>query len=134
MDATNIMVGFCIIGEDFNPEIATKTLQINPSQGWIKGENTLSENRKMIDTCWLISTGYEKSLDINEQLSKVLLLVKHKKDSLLELKNNYCIKFLFSIVINIENNQTPAIYFDTELIEFANSIKAEFSIDLYVFS
>jgi len=134
VDKTNIMAEFCIVADVFEPNIATELLQIDSTESWVKGEEIKGKNRNRIDSCWTISTGYEESLDINKQLNKVLSLIENKKDELLKLKSEYLIDFVFAIVVNIEENQSPSMYFNSSFIEFANSINAEFYIDLYVFS
>lgn len=43
------------------------------------------------------------------------------------------LEYIFGIVVNVENNEKPAMYFNIKFIEFANNINAEFYIDLYVY-
>lgn len=49
----------------------------------------------------------------------------------LEMESN--LEYIFGIVVNVENNEKPAMYFNIKFIEFANHINAEFYIDLYVY-
>jgi hypothetical protein len=82
---------------------------------------------------FIISTGYEQSLDINEQLEKVIIRISPKTNVLKEIKAMYSLDFLFAIVVNVENNEKPSMYFNSKFIEFANDIKSEFYIDLYIY-
>ncbi|WIW70179.1 DUF4279 domain-containing protein [Anaerosinus gibii] len=134
MDKTNIKVDFSIIGDTLHPCIATEQLKINPQKSWVKGDDIEGRSFKRKDTCWVISTEYEESLDINEQLLKVVAILEDKQKKLIELKRTYNVDYLFGIVVNIESNEKPTMYFDSKFIEFAHDIQAEFYIDLYIFS
>ena len=134
MDSTNVLVEFCIFGEDFEKEIITEGLGIGPSDFYKKGDVAGKKQFKRKGTCWSISTGYEESLDINDQLAKILNLIKPKTNILINLMEQYALECKFIIVIGIENNQSPAVYLDREVIEFANEIKAEFDFDMYIYS
>lgn len=135
MNKTNVMVEFTIVGDEFDPHLITEKLKIKPTQYWIKGEQVRGRNEKIKrkETSWIISTGYEESLDINEQLEKIVELIKDKKTILKKLEMESNLEYIFGIVVNVENNEKPAMYFNRKFIEFANNINAEFYIDLYVY-
>lgn len=38
------------------------------------------------------------------------------------------------ILIKIENNEKPAIYFDTKSLDFINGINAGIDVDYYIYS
>ncbi|SHL04119.1 protein of unknown function [Desulforamulus aeronauticus DSM 10349] len=61
MDKTNIMVEFCILGDDFNPEEVTSKLLIEPREQYLKGSRS-TRNIERKETCWSISTGYVETL------------------------------------------------------------------------
>lgn len=134
MDKTNVMVEFIMSGDKLDSNGVTEKLKIKPSKSWKKGEDIEGRKIKRIDSCWIINTNYEETYDINEQLFKIVRLLEDKKNILKELKNVYELEYFFEIVINVENNETPAIYFNKEFIEFANDIKSEFEIDMYIYS
>lgn len=133
MDRTNVMVEFIIIGEEFDPNFVTEKLNIEPDEFWVKGDAIKGRNIKRKDTTWSINTGYEESLDISEQLEKIINLINGKKNILKELKIEYNLEYVFGIVVNVEDNQKPSMYFNNMFIEFVNDIKAEFYIDLYIY-
>lgn len=62
-----------------------------------------------------------------------IALILDKTLLLLDLKKDYDLFIKLSIVIEVYNNQSPSIYFDTPLISFIHSIGAEIDIDLYNF-
>ncbi|WP_068786948.1 DUF4279 domain-containing protein [Paenibacillus phocaensis] len=133
MDKSNVMVEFIITGDELNPNLVTKKLGMNPHKYWVKGEAIQGKSITKKDSCWIISTGYEESLDINEQLDKVIEQISSKTQALKEIKAMNNLDFLFAIIVNVENNEKPSMYFNSKFIEFANDIKSEFYIDLYIY-
>lgn len=134
MEQTNVMVKFVITGEEFSHSEITSELQVNPTSFWTKGDCIIGKKMKRIETSWILATGYEHSYDINEQLFKIVNILLDKKFILKKMKEKYSIDYIFSIVVNVENNENPTIYFNRDFIQFANDIEAEFYVDLYVFS
>ena len=126
IDQTNIMVEFVVIGDEFPLDTVTERLGVKPSNMYMKGDH-----RK--ETAWCISTGYENSLDVGEQLNKLISILDHKQQVLNQLKEEYDLDYKFFIVVKIEQNQSPGVYFDKRIIKFAHDIQAEFDIDLYVY-
>jgi hypothetical protein len=100
----------------------------------LKGDNVPGKSIKRNKSCWRVSTGYQESLDVNEQLNEIMKLFQEKSDKLIELMHLYNFEIMISIVINIEDNQKPAIYFDKQSIRFICQINAEIDIDLYDYS
>ncbi|MGG3433949.1 DUF4279 domain-containing protein, partial [Heyndrickxia coagulans] len=58
-------------------------------------------------------------------------ILPYTEEQLLEIKKDYSVSFLISIVISIRDHYCPSIFFDEHLINFINKIGAEISIDLY---
>ncbi|WP_152393331.1 DUF4279 domain-containing protein [Paenibacillus guangzhouensis] len=140
MDKTKVMVYFSMFGEDFPVNEVTQLLGIEPTDSHNKGDVIAKEENANVkstkvhyrkETAWKLSTGYQESYDVKEQLDQILERLKYKSAIINQLKLKYKLECLFSIVIIMENGYTPGLHFDKEQIEFANSIKAEFDIDLY---
>lgn len=134
MDKTSVMVRFSIYGENFDPSIISEELGLLPTETHLKGELTKNGKNTWKDTSWSINTGYEDSYDINEQLEKIMYLLECKTEKLTELKDKFCVSMLFMIVVKIENNETPAMYFKKPFIHFLSRIDAEVGFDVYVYS
>ena len=132
MKNTNIKAEFLIFSNELHPNIITEKLEINPTQSWVKGDDIKGKNHKKEDNCWIISTEYEESLDINNQLSQLLVILQDQKEMLIEFKKKYDMKYIVEIVVKIRDEQTPAMYFERECITFINDIQAVIDIDLYV--
>lgn len=124
------MAYFTLYGEDFDPEEITNKLLIKPTETGRKGER--GRYRILTESYWEVSTDYEVSLDINDQLHKIVNLLKDKKDMIVELQNSLELECKFQLVIKVSNEQTPAVYLEEEMIHFASSINAWFDFDMYV--
>ncbi|MEJ9111927.1 DUF4279 domain-containing protein [Bacillus paramobilis] len=135
------MAYFSATGDIFPLEAITEALSIEPTRTDKKGDvvarrdnpnlvSTKTLYRK--ETDWTFSTGYQESYDINNQLHIILKSLEGKTEQLKHLKKKYSLEFLFMIVIQVENNESPAMYLQKEIINFACSIQAEIHFDLYI--
>lgn len=129
---TNIKAEFIVYSDDLNPKLVTDFLGLSPTQSWAKGDDIRGKNNRRKESIWLLSTEYEESLDINNQLSKLLIILNDKKYKLLELVQLYPVNYTMEIVIRVRKGEVPAIYFDSQTISFINEIQAKIDIDLYV--
>lgn len=133
MDTTNVKVEFIILGNGFSPDDISDKLSIEPSLKWKRGDKINPEKHERIYKCsgWEISTEYEESFDINEQLDKILKKIENYGGVLAKLCEKDGIESRFCIVIKIEKGQTPAMVLSRKLIEFAYAINAEIEFDVY---
>ncbi|MBA4535360.1 DUF4279 domain-containing protein [Brevibacillus halotolerans] len=126
------MTYFSILGDDFPSDEVTKILAIQPTSRHQKGDTVRNHVRK--ETSWQISTGYQESYDINDQLNPQLHQLEMKTNELLEIKRLFNASFMFMVVIQIENNESPATYLESRIINYSSTINAEIHFDLYVSS
>jgi len=140
LDKTQVMVEFSLYGDEFPIDYVTKKMEIEPTETYKKGDlierpfNPKVISTKIlhrIETVWSLSTGYQESYDVKEQMDQILEQLKSKSVTINHLKTENNLECVFSIVIIMENGATPGLHLDNQQIEFANSIKAEFDIDLY---
>jgi predicted DNA-binding protein YlxM (UPF0122 family) len=127
------MVYFSLFGDDFPIDEITEKLKVTPTEIYKKGD--LIPNRSTIryrkESSWDLGTGYQDSLDVNEQLQQIVDKLQNKSSTINEINEAYSLECIFYIVIIIEKGNTPALYMDKEIINFASSIEAEFDVDLY---
>lgn len=133
MANTNVKAEFIILGDSFEPIDITTKLGLDPTQVWRKGDVTKTPGFTHEETCWMISTDFEESYDVNDQLSQLVELLIDKLPAINDLRNTDKIQCMFLLIINIENNETPAMYFRHDFLEFLNLIKAELHVDQYIF-
>jgi len=140
LNKTQVKVYFSLYGGDFPIDKVTESLGIKPTNSYKKGDvivrmpnpnivSTKVKHRK--ETTWELGTDYQESNDVKEQLNQIIRPLKNKIAIINQFKTNFQLECGFSIVIIIENGDTPSLHLDKEQIEFANSIKAEIDIDLY---
>ncbi|MBB2482737.1 DUF4279 domain-containing protein [Bacillus sp. APMAM] len=143
LDKTKVKAYFSAVGDEFPVVAVTKALGIEPTNTYKKGDaierpdnpNLVSTKiRYRKETDWTLSTGYQESYDINNQLNVILKSLEGKTEQLKHLKEKYGLEFLFMVVIQVENNESPAMYLQKVIIDFASSIQAEIHFDLYIFS
>ncbi|OCA53129.1 DUF4279 domain-containing protein [Photorhabdus namnaonensis] len=134
MSKSTVSVYFLISGDKLNPEDVTEKLAIRPTKCWVKGAPIPGKKRRRIDSCWLLSTGDEESLDIGEQLGKIFALLQDKKKVLVKLANEYELDYQFNIVIKIEEGIKPAVSLDKMMIKELDELNAGLDIDLYIYS
>lgn len=136
------MAYFNVTGDIFPVEAISDALNIEPTKTYKKGDvverrdnpnlvSTKTLYRK--ETDWTLSTGYQESYDINNQLHVILKSLKEKTEQLKQHKKKYDLHFLLMVIIQVENNESPAMYLQKEIINFASSIQAEIHFDLYIY-
>ena len=134
MDKTNIKVEFTVISEDFDIDLLTIKLGIEPTQRYYKGDIIPRINRTREKSFWWIETEYNESLDINDEVLKLMEKLYGKEEILKDLKNKHNLEYVICVVINVKNNQEPAIYLTEEVINLFSLIGIYFEIDLYIYS
>lgn len=125
---------FSICGDVFNPHEITTLLQIEPTETCLKGTMGGTRKRPSTETSWSICTDKEVSYDVGEQTEKLLSLLKGKISLLNKIKEKYDVTYIFSLLIEVENGEKPAIYWSGDTNRFLGEIGAESSIDLYIYS
>lgn len=134
------MVYFILYGDEFPTGEVTETLGIQPTKSYIKGDEIRHDDNPAFRptspllrkrTAWELGTDYQETYDIADQLEQVLVQLRNKEVKINLLKDKYNLKCQLVIVLNIERGYTPGFNLNNEQIEFTNSIKAEFNIDLY---
>ncbi|WP_396021031.1 DUF4279 domain-containing protein [Cytobacillus firmus] len=127
------MVYFSLFGDEFPIGDITDKLGIIPTETYNKGD--LIPNSSSIcyrkETSWDLSTGYQTSLDVNDQLLQIVNKLQNKTSIINEIKEVYFLECKFLIVVKIEEGNSPALYLDKNIVKFASKIEAEFDIDLY---
>ena len=127
------MAEFSIIGDIFPLETVTDELGISPNATYMKGERIRNTEMMQKETCWVWSTGYEESVDIDTQVSQVVDKFEKSLDRLDSLKQQFNLEYRLSVVINIQNDEKPAIYLSRETIKFISRIESDFDCDLYAY-
>ncbi|MFD1738714.1 DUF4279 domain-containing protein [Bacillus salitolerans] len=133
VDRTKVRVYFSLFGDTFPLDYVTEKLGITPSHTYRKGDVIPNRSTTLFrkETSWDLDTGYQESLDVNEQLQQIITQLRNKVSIISEIKKIYSVECKFFIVVEIEEGNTPGLYLDRDIINFASNIEAEFVIDLY---
>ncbi len=135
MEKTQVMVYFSMFADEFPLDAVTKQLGIEPTESYKKGDIikkiSPTENHVRSYTRWKLSTGYQESLDVGGQMDMIIDQIGDKSAVINDLKRQFGLDCRFTIVIIMNNGYTPGLYLDQSIIAFANSINADFDIDLY---
>ena len=135
MEQTQVMVYFSMFADEFPLEMVTKHLGIEPTDSFKNGDIikkiSPTENYVRSYTCWKLSTGYQESLDVSEQMDMIIAQIGNKSAIINNLKKQFGLECRFTIVIIMNNGYTPSLYLEQSIIAFASSINADFDIDLY---
>ncbi|PXW48367.1 uncharacterized protein DUF4279 [Erwinia sp. AG740] len=134
MNKTTVKAEFSICGDVFDPHEITEILRIEPTEICLKGFTGGKRKRPTTETSWSKCTEKEESYDVGEQTEKLLSLLKDKVFILNEIKEKYNVIFIFSLLIEVENGEKPAIYWSVDTNRFLGEIGAESSIELYIYS
>jgi len=129
---TEVLVYFQLLADDFSIKDVSHRLGLTPTETFERGDKSTYSSRPREYTSWSLGTGYQPSFDVNDQLQHIISQLRGKETILDGIYSAYDdIRAKFTIVIVIENGQTPSLVFDLETIQFAHRIRAEFDIDLY---
>lgn len=115
MEQTQVMVYFSMFADEFPLEMVTKQLGIEPTESYKKGDIikkiSPTENHVRCYTCWKLSTGYQESLDVGDQVNLIINQIGGKALIINDLKRRFGLECRFTIVIIINNGYTPGLLF-----------------------
>lgn len=136
MRKTNIYSEFRIMGDTFDPNLVTQTLRVHPTETWRKGDCVYNNQGKITTlrqyTNWGYQTAVTETLDINTPIRTLQAVFADKTNTLLNLQKQYDLYFSIDIVIEVENNQPPAMWLQGFILEFAAALHARIDMDMYI--
>lgn len=134
MNKTTVKAEFSIYGDNFDPNELTDLLEIQPMEVNLKGVITGTRKRPSTETSWSIYTKKEESYDVKEQIDKIVSILKDKIKLINGFKEKNEVSISLSLLIEVENDEKPAIYWTPETNDFLGKIGAESSIEIYMYS
>lgn len=137
MEIGNTYVYFALNGDNFDPQIVTERIGINPTDKWKKGDK--GKYKPTIDySCWELSTAKGKEYIMVESLvNEVIGQLFDKIEIINELKNQFDLHSVLEIVLYIDTNEgqsTPALGHDLKTIEFLYRTQTRTDVDIYRFN
>ncbi|MCR8842638.1 DUF4279 domain-containing protein [Paenibacillus sp. SC116] len=139
MEKTKVKAYFSLFGDDFPLDVVTEQLGIKPTMAYRKGDvikrkSSIKHDGRVHyrkETAWDLGMDYEESLDVDDQLSKIINVLSDKREVIVEIQNRFCVECKLFIVIIVEEGLTPVLFLNKRAIDFAHAIHAEIDIDLY---
>ena len=114
----------------FDPESATKIIDITPSDIWRFNDYRDKSSATFKHDGWVLSTDEIESLDVNDLLLPLLNIVYPKKKQIVDICNKFGIKSEISIEVYSKDRAFPAIHFDIDTIKRIVELNAELDIDI----
>ncbi len=113
---------------NLSSEQINKVVNFKPSKTWNCGDlvHPLAKNRHKDNGCQLEFT----DSSLSSAGKRMMSALDKQILSLKKLPND--IEVDLSCIVNVENNSVPELFFNTELIQFAASIRAALDIDIYI--
>ena len=130
--ASSVNVELRIMGKNFNPDIISYQLGIKPNEKWRMNEKSAKYGAIRKYDCWLYKTGYKEVYDVNDLLKDIYSVFYEKRIKIKELVKKINLEISLDIIIKMNNNDTPALYFEKEIIDFLHSINAKIDVDMYI--
>ena len=140
---TQIKIILSVFGDVFDPLTLSEYIKISPTYFWNKGDE-ISQRKGLIrkstrvplrkESAWEYSTDFVKTLYLDE-VSKIII---EKFGQKIPEMNKYIYKkgldIKIDIVVEIVDNQIPAMTFNRDFLKLANQLEAEIDIDVYLIS
>ena len=129
MPEYEINVEFKLYGLEFDHEKISKTLKIEPTFIWKKGE-ALSEGSSLCneDNGWGIVSHIKKSELLENHIKALMSLLYPIKDKISEFTSTCRAELNIAIYVY---HSVPEIHISTNAIEFLSNIRCEVDIDIY---
>ena len=128
---TKIITHFTLNGR-FNPDEITLSLGIEPSRTWRHGDSIQNTLLKYKEDGWRVSMDEKESLDLQECIQSLLDYILPYTAKIKNLYESDELKPEIACVINIENDQVPAVHINKEVMESIIVLNAELDIDIYL--
>ena len=129
---TQIKLIFSIFGKEFNPIDFTKYIGIEPSEFWFFGDSILNRTelfRK--ESSWNYSIGFVETLFFEELSKSYLNIFQNKMEDIKKFMDLNKLNAKIYIIIEMAEEETPAIYFDRFFLNTLDRLDAEIDMDFY---
>jgi hypothetical protein len=131
---TQVKLITSIFGDSLDVEALSEIIGLSPTAFWKKGDQIPNRRQGLLrkETCWEYSFEFIQTLFLDDVYNlfieliqpNIALVEKYIRENRLETK--------IFIIIEIINNEEPAIYITKNLMEMLLKLNGEIDIDLYV--
>ena len=134
MSARNSCYTYFKIVGSFNPDEASKLLNLTPEKTWKIGD--LRHNGTMYDfALWEIGRCTEYDVEVENQMRKTIALLQDKIQLLNQIREENDVSFVLEIVSSIYvGDVNPCLAPPLDVIDFCHATRTEIDIDIYVYN
>ena len=133
MNQSNSYVYFAFQGDDFDPNLVTTELGIEPTDSCGVGEpGKYIQQQKY--SCWQLKSTSDELLDMDKLVNEVVSQLSDKIDLIKGLKERYNLDTVLEIVMYIDINEeksTPFLGHNSEVINFLHQTGTTTDVDIY---
>lgn len=120
------------IAGDFDPDIVTERLELQPDNFWKIGD-IRRDGTEYVFASWEIGRCEEYDVLTENQMHKTIAPLIDKIDRLNEIRNEFNVAFTLEIVPAVyADNTSPSLAPSLQVIDFCYATRTEIDIDLYV--
>lgn len=131
---TQIKIILSVFGDVFDPLSFSEYIKITPTDFWNKGDKIPLRNGLMRkESAWEYSTNFVQTLYFDEVSEIIIDKFWEIIPEFYEYIQQKGLNVKFDVVIEIVDNQVPALTFNRRFIELVNQLKSEIDIDMYLF-
>lgn len=116
----------------FNPEDITSVLEIQPFSSWAYGDKKTNGSEYLFSS-WSAEKSEVGRLDVEAQCRDTIKNLKNKIPQLNQIKEQYDVSFVLTIVPSIHGEEQPWISFNEEIIEFCYLTGTTIEVDMYIY-
>ena len=123
---------FTIVG-DFDPDSASRLLNLNPDQSWRIGD--LRRNGTAYDFArWSFGRCDTYDVTVANQMRKTIAPLLGKIDTLNKIRHENNVNFYLAVVPSVHSGDiSPCLAPSLDIMDFCHATRTEIDIDLYVY-
>jgi len=128
----SIKVSFNLIGEDFDFDVVTTKIGVNPTRTKAKSDcrpQTIAAG--FAHSSWSIDIKEENCIAVSHLFRKMLETLNGKSEIIKNICDEYNIEAGFVVVIHMKDGDRPEMVLPREVVSFAGAINAEIGFDIY---
>jgi hypothetical protein len=132
---TRILIEFSVYGDNLSQDKFTDIIKTNPTFVCNKGDKIkgIKVEREHEDNTWSYNFGFFDELDLGLLLSKFESIIIPNLDEISKYIKSNLLESKLLIVVQIEDNQTPALYFERRILNLLDKLNADIDLDTYVY-
>jgi len=138
---TKIQLIVAVYGDLLNPIEFSKIAGVQPTAYWFKNDVIRQINSPSIEditylkrkeTCWEYSYGYIHTLFFDDISDLFVKQFAPNINTISDYVNKNNLQTKIYVVVEIEDNETPALYFENNFLNLILKMNGEIDMDLYV--